>query len=199
MTSAMALSIAEPTLPFKVSAHLLVLNRLFVSVPASRGIASPALYYGPFDSKLILRSEVFAVVVQVVGDRVSIKEYLKLVTSAMALVEPKDPEMNKTWLPIATEVRRGTCFWGGRVWERGYLDGRGGLSVRGGRFYALVEPKDPEMNKTWLPIATEVRRGMCCFWGGGGERGRGVFWMGERDCELKVVGFMYWWSPETRR
>jgi len=45
-----------------------------------------------------------ASLMKVVGDRVSIKEYLKLVTSAMALVEPKDPEMNKTWLPIATEA-----------------------------------------------------------------------------------------------
>ena len=60
------------------------------------------------------------------------------------------------------------------------MDGRGGLSVRGGRFYALVEPKDPEMNKTWLPIPTEVWRGML-FLGGGASVGEGFFgWERER-------------------
>ena len=43
-------------------------------VPASRGISGPALYNDPFDSKLILKFEVSAVVVQVVGDRISINE-----------------------------------------------------------------------------------------------------------------------------
>jgi hypothetical protein len=43
---------------------------------------------------------------QVVGDRPSIKEYLRAVTAAMALVEPADPDLTKTWAPIAAEVRR---------------------------------------------------------------------------------------------
>ena len=55
-------------------------------VPASRGISGPALYHDPFDSKLIVKFDVSAVVVQVVGDRVSINEYWKLVTFAMALL-----------------------------------------------------------------------------------------------------------------
>ena len=57
-----------------------------MSVPASRGVSGPALYYDPFDSKLIVKFDVSAVVVQVVGDRVSINEYWKLVTFAMALL-----------------------------------------------------------------------------------------------------------------